>query len=50
MDNNTITLTGTVETEVQFSHSVLDENFYSFMLRVPRLSDNDDILPITLPE
>ncbi len=50
MDNNTITLTGTVETEVQFSHSVLDEKFYSFMLRVPRLSDNDDILPITLSE
>jgi len=50
MDNNTITLTGTVETEAKFSHSVIDENFYSFMLRVPRLSDNDDILPITLSE
>lgn len=50
MDNNTITLTGTVETEAQFSHSVLDENFYSFKLRVPRLSDNDDILPITVSE
>ena len=50
MDNNIITLTGTVETEAQYSHSVLDEDFYSFMLRVPRLSDNDDILPITLSE
>ena len=50
MDNNIITLTGTVETEAQFSHSVLDEEFYSFMLRVPRLSENDDILPITIPE
>ena len=50
MDNNIITLTGTVETEAQYSHSVLDEEFYSFMLRVPRLSDNDDILPITLSE
>lgn len=50
MDNNIITLTGTVETEAQFSHSVLDEEFYSFMLRVPRLSENDDLLPITVPE
>lgn len=50
MDNNIITLTGTVETEAQFSHSVLDEEFYSFMLRVPRLSENDDLLPITIPE
>ena len=48
MENNIITLTGTVETEAQYSHSVLDEDFYSFMLRVPRLSDNDDLLPVTV--
>lgn len=50
MENNIITLTGTVETEAEYSHSVLDENFYSFMLRVPRLSENDDLLPVTVPE
>lgn len=50
MDNNIITLTGTVETEAAYSHSVLDEEFYSFMLRVPRLSENDDILPVTVPQ
>lgn len=50
MDNNIITLTGTVETEAEYSHSVLDEDFYSFMLRVPRLSENDDILPVTVPQ
>lgn len=50
MENNIITLTGTVDTEAKYSHSVLDENFYSFMLRVPRLSENDDILPVTISE
>lgn len=50
MENNIITLTGTVETEAEYSHSVLDENFYCFMLRVPRLSQNDDLLPVTVPE
>ena len=48
MENNVITLTGTVETEAIYSHSVLGEEFYSFTLRVPRLSDNDDLLPVTV--
>lgn len=50
MENNIITLMGTVENLPEYSHSVLDENFYSFILRVPRLSDNDDLLPVTVPE
>lgn len=50
MENNIITLTGTVESLPQYSHSVLDENFYTFILKVPRLSDNDDFLPVTVPE
>ena len=50
MENNTITLTGTVESEAVYSHSVQDEKFYTFMLRVPRLSQNEDILPVTASE
>ncbi len=50
MENNIITLTGTVETEATYSHSVMDEKFYTFMLRVPRLSQNDDVLPVTVGE
>lgn len=50
MDNNIITLTGTVETFPTYSHSVLDENFYSFILKVPRLSENEDYLPVTVHE
>lgn len=45
-----ITLTGTVETEAEYSHSVLEERFFSFMLRVPRLSENEDLLPVTVSE
>ncbi|MBQ6937565.1 MAG: single-stranded DNA-binding protein [Clostridia bacterium] len=48
MENNVITLVGTVETEAEYSHSVLEEEFFSFMLRVPRLSENDDLLPVTV--
>ena len=50
MENNLITLTGTVETSPMYSHSVLDEKFFSFVLKVPRLSENEDLLPITVPE
>jgi len=48
LENNVITLVGTVETEAEYSHSVLEEEFFSFMLRVPRLSENDDLLPVTV--
>ena len=50
MENNIITLTGTVQSQAEYSHSVLGENFYSFMLRVPRLSENEDLLPVTVSE
>ena len=50
MENNVITLMGTVETFPEYNHTVLEENFYSFLLRVPRLSNNDDLLPITVPQ
>lgn len=50
MENNVIILTGTVESEPQLSHRVLDENFYIFMLRVPRLSETEDVLPVTVSE
>ena len=48
MENNVITLTGTVETPPEYSHSVLGEEFFAFKLRVPRLSENDDLLPVTI--
>ena len=49
-DNNVITLAGTIVSEKQFSHEVYGEGFYTFDLEVPRLSENSDIIPVTISE
>lgn len=49
-DNNIITLVGTIVSEKQFSHEVYGEGFYTFDLEVPRLSENSDIIPVTVSE
>lgn len=48
MENNFISLQGTVEGDVEYSHSVLDEEFYKFTLNVSRLSGVVDSLPVTV--
>lgn len=50
MENNFISLQGTVEGDVSYSHSVLDEDFYKFKLNVSRLSGVVDSLPVTVPK
>ncbi len=50
MENNNISVIGYVEGEPVFSHRVMDEDFYRFMVRVPRLSQVDDVLPVTVSE
>ncbi len=49
-ENNLIKLAGTVVSEKKFSHEVYGEGFYSFDLEVPRLSENSDIIPVTVSE
>ena len=49
-ENNIITLVGTIVSERVFSHEVYGEGFYSFNIEVPRLSDNSDIIPVTVSE
>ena len=49
-ENNVITLVGTIASERVFSHEVYGEGFYSFDVEVPRLSDNNDIIPVTVSE
>ncbi len=46
MDNNKVYLQGEVENTPEFNHAVKDEEFYSFNLRVPRLSGQTDVLPV----
>lgn len=48
--NNQVTLKGKCETKPVYSHSVMGEGFYEFILAVPRLSDETDYLPITISE
>ena len=48
--NNIINLCGRVMSECVFSHEVFGEGFYNFDLEVPRLSNNTDILPVTVSE
>ncbi len=50
MLNNKIYLEGTCVSELEFSHEMYGEGFYSFRIEVNRLSDAKDILPITVSE
>lgn len=47
-ETNKVYLQGIVDSEPEYNHSVKDEDFYSFDLRVPRLSGQNDIIPITI--
>ncbi len=49
-ENNVITLVGTIVSDRTFSHEVYGEGFYSFNIEVPRLSENSDIIPVTVSE
>lgn len=49
-ENNKITMAGTVLTDPEFSHEVYGEKFYVFRLEARRLSENTDIIPVTISE
>lgn len=48
--NNNVHVMGVVESKPEFSHALLGEGFYDLRLQVPRLSNENDILPITISE
>ncbi|MGN0795332.1 MAG: single-stranded DNA-binding protein [Christensenellales bacterium] len=50
MLNNQVYLSGTICFEPVFSHEVLGEGFYETSLRVKRLSDQYDEIPLTISE
>jgi len=49
-ENNKVTIAGTIVTNPDFSHEVYGEKFYIFKLEVKRLSENSDVIPITVSE
>ncbi len=48
--SNNINVSGIVTEEPIFSHNLYGEGFYIFKVSVKRLSEKDDILPITISE
>lgn len=50
IENNVVTISGTIVSNLQFSHEVYGEGFYYFIMDVPRLSDSADKIPVTVSE
>ncbi len=48
--NNEVELLGVVDSELKFSHEVYGEGFYSFVIKVMRLSDISDLINVTVSE
>ncbi len=46
--NNQVRFTGTICSDVTFSHTVYCEDFYSFCISVERLSGSADVLPVII--
>ena len=49
-ENNYLVLIGSIVSDKVFSHEIYGESFYLFNLGIPRLSGNEDIIPITISE
>lgn len=49
-DTNIVNLRGELEDELTFSHEIFGEKFYSARIKIHRLSDTYDVLPITISE
>lgn len=49
-ENNKVTISGEIVSGFTFSHDVFGEGFYLFDLKVNRLSDTEDIIPVMVSE
>lgn len=50
LKNNRVNIAGEVVSELKFSHETYGEKFYDLSLKVSRLSDIFDIIPVTISE
>ena len=50
LENNKVTVFGEVYSKPQFSHEIFGESFYEFLIRIKRLSDSYDVIPVTISE
>lgn len=49
-ENNQAHLAGQLVTDFEFSHKVGEESLYKATMKVPRLSETDDLIPVIFPE
>ena len=50
MENNKVSVIGTIVSDFTFSHAVFGEGFYLLDLSVSRLSEQADVIPLTISE
>lgn len=50
IENNQVTIMGEIVGAFSFSHEIFGEGFYMVDIRVPRLSDSSDIIPLMISE
>lgn len=50
MENNVANISGTIFSKPEFSHEVYGEGFYTVLIRVSRLSDTFDNIPVMFSE
>ena len=50
MDNNKVYLKGEIVSAPVYDHTVMDEQFYSFNLMIPRLSGQSDTIPVIISQ
>ena len=49
-ENNVVNLRGELDNKLEFSHEIFGEKFYNMKIKINRLSDSFDILPMTVSE
>jgi primosomal replication protein N len=49
-DTNVVNMLGEITEELKVSHEIFGEKFYTAKIKIKRLSDSEDILPITVSE
>lgn len=50
IENNKVAVAGEVCSDLEFSHMIYGERFFKFKFRIPRLSENFDVINITISE
>ncbi|MGL5329099.1 MAG: single-stranded DNA-binding protein [Peptostreptococcaceae bacterium] len=49
-DTNVVYLRGELEEDMEFSHEIFGEKFFNARIKIDRLSDSYDVLPLTISE